>query len=297
MDAPKSFDEQDILDSYTYKVFDDVDLPLMSRLFEEKIDKRIVSALMRHEKYRVLFSFVERGGAFAGMEFVDWFTEKLNANCRNLGKATLQEFYEATGNDLTVVATDTTGHQKLVMNRLTAPNCPVVWAVRMSMSIPFLWQEVRWQNEWGKYRDEDISGHIVVDGGVLSNFPLNLVEGKDKEIRDVMGLSDAPSGGFLGFLIDEKVDVPGTDGTEPSKKNGILDEAQELKTVKRIMNLVDTMTEANDNSVIRAYPDHVCYLPAKGYGTTEFDMSEQRVELLIEAGRKTTSKYLDSLHK
>jgi len=36
------------------------------------------------------------------------------------------------------VASDTTESQLLVLNHLTAPGCPVVWAVRMSMSIPLV---------------------------------------------------------------------------------------------------------------------------------------------------------------
>ena len=58
-----------------------------------------------------------------------------------------------------MVATDTTGKEMLVLNRHTAPDCPTVWAVRMSMSIPLVWPEVVWQDEWGIYRGQSISGH------------------------------------------------------------------------------------------------------------------------------------------
>ena len=37
------------------------------------------------------------------------------------------------------------------LNHRTAPNCPVAWAVRMSMSIPFIWQAVVWEEAWGLY--------------------------------------------------------------------------------------------------------------------------------------------------
>ena len=37
------------------------------------------------------------------------------------------------------------------LNHRTAPDVPVAMAVRMSMSIPFVWREVVWQKEWGTY--------------------------------------------------------------------------------------------------------------------------------------------------
>ena len=62
------------------------------------------------------------------------------------------DFYQATGHELTVVAADTTAARLLVLNRHTAPDLPVKWAVRMSMSVPLLWEEVIWQEAWGATR-------------------------------------------------------------------------------------------------------------------------------------------------
>ena len=72
------------------------------------------------------------------------------------------------------MAADTTDSRMLVLNHRTAPDLPVVYAARMSMSVPLLWQEVIWQPEWGKYNGRDLTGHTIVDGGLLSNFPIEL---------------------------------------------------------------------------------------------------------------------------
>lgn len=297
MDIPASFDQQDILDSYTYRFFNEVDMPFLGKRSEENIDEKIFEHLMEHDRYRVLFSFIERGGVYEGRKFLEWLTEKLNADCRNLGTATLREFRDITGNELTVVASDTAAQEKLVLNSLTAPDCPVAWAVRMSMSIPFVWQEVRWQKSWGTYRGRDITGHTIVDGGVISNFPLDLVATGDPAIIDVMGTTGTVDAPQLGLLIDEKIEVPGAAGTEPKADEGLLEKAKELKTVKRLMRLVDTMTDANDKFVMSIHPSKVCRLPAKGYGTTEFDMSDKRVRLLIDAGRDAAKQCLGNIIK
>jgi predicted acylesterase/phospholipase RssA len=158
---------------------------LESRIQEEKNNKKnqiksnilgekLSRSLLGTESYRQLVSFVYFGGFFMGKAFLEWMQEKLNKGDKQLGHATFAEFYEQTGIDLTVVATDTTAKVMLALNHRASPDVPVAWAVRMSMSIPFFWQEVVWKKEWGKYHGEDIHGHIVVDGGVISNFPLGL---------------------------------------------------------------------------------------------------------------------------
>ena len=75
----------------------------------------------------------------------------------------------------------------LVLNHRTAPDVPVAMAVRMSMSIPFVWREVVWQKEWGTYCGIDKTGATIVDGGVLSNFPIDLVACSDERIKKIMG--------------------------------------------------------------------------------------------------------------
>ena len=181
----------------------------------------------------------------------------------------------------------------LVLNHRTAPDCPVAWAVRMSMSIPFVWQEVRWDAAWGSYCGADIAGHTVVDGGVLSNFPIDLFETTDDRVRKLMGDTDPAGADSLGLLIDETLEVPGAPARkEEGEGHQVLEKVEGLRTVRRVMRLVDTMTDAHDRSAIDKYPQKVCHLPAKGYGTTEFDMDPARLDALIAAGKAAMERHL-----
>ena len=83
--------------------------------------------------------------------------------------------------DSTVVASDVTDQEMLVLNARSSPDLPLAQAVRMSMSIPFVWQEAVWHRSWGSYRGWDITGHSVVDGRVLSNFPIRLISEESDE--------------------------------------------------------------------------------------------------------------------
>lgn len=298
MDIPENFDDLDIHNSLTYAIFKKVDIPFIPQLVEGVVDDCIFSALMKIDAYREMFSFVERGGLYAGDEFLKWLTEKLNARGRNLGHTTLSEFQDRTGSDLSMVASDTKDKEMRILNHRTAPDCPVKWAVRMSMSIPFVWQEVRWQVQWGPYLGEDITGHTFVDGGVLSNFPIDLLTSRDAEVVKIMGDTDPDEVPNLGFLIDEKLSVEGSgeaeieEGSE-SLESGLLNNIKRLKTIRRIRCLIDTMTSAHNTLAIEAHEKEICRLPAKSYGTTEFDMSDARLQALINAGRKAMKEYFD----
>lgn len=286
-------------------VFDAVDLPGPRKL-ERWIDERIMDELMKSKIYRMLFSFVELGGLYSGAAFLEWFREKLNAKKPGYADMTLAQFSEARGSDLSLVASDTGGRTMLVLNSRTAPNCPVAWAVRMSMSIPFAWQEVRWKKAWDPYNFVDVSGgqpkvekrsldgHTIVDGGALSNFPINLLTSDEPEVRAVMGDADPNAAPTIGLLIDEDLEVDGAPPppAEDGDETGIVEDLTKLRTVSRVMRLVNTITSAHDSQLIGTYDELICRMPAKTYGTMEFDMTEQRRDALIAAGQEAMQKHL-----
>jgi len=291
MDPPTAsdFTDEEKLRSVTMSIFSGLNLPGIPDILEKGLDKKLLDALLALPHYRQLFSFVECGGLFAGRKFLEWVREKLEVKGIDWN-ATLATFAAQTGSDLSLVVSDTSDVEMLVLNHRTAPDCPVAWAVRMSMSIPFVWREVVWQESWGKYLGRDKTGKIIVDGGVLSNFPIRLIDAEPTEhsfVREVMGETIASEAGTMGLLIDETLPVEGAaDTPKPPKLIG------QLRTVQRVARLVDTMTGAQDNSEIRNHEKDICRLPAKGYGTTEFDMTAERLEALINAGRNAMRSHL-----
>jgi hypothetical protein len=64
--------------------------------------------------------------------------------------------------------------------------------------------------------------------------------------------------------------------------------------VQRLRRLADTATGAHDKMVLDEYSHLVARLPAQGYGTTEFDMSDERRDALVRAGREAMALYLDT---
>lgn len=294
MGVPKSFDSDVINASATREWLRETDIALLPDGMEDRVDRWIVETLLKSALYCHIFSFVERGGWYSADAFLDWLRVKLdegtyNGQPRQFSAMTLAGFFEATGTDLTLLAADITDGRLLVLNHRTAPDLPLVWAVRMSMSIPLLWQEVIWQPAWGSYRGQEISGNAVVDGGLLSNFPIELFVTAEPMWTAVMG--PKKTGSLIGMLIDESIAVPGA----PVEENGAGSSVAELRTVNRIKAMVETVTQARDKGVISAYKQFVIRLPAKGYGTTEFDMTDERREALVDAGQQFAKAYFDQM--
>ena len=84
-----------------------------------------------------------------------------------------------------------------------------------------------------------------VDGGVLSNFPIELFISDEPQVTKLMGAKQDAL--VLGLLIDESLPVPPV-----ARKRGILVDVNVkpggLRTVQRLSRLIDTMTGAHDKN-------------------------------------------------
>ena len=103
-----------------------------------------------------------------------------------------------------------TSHELLVLPRdarklgIEPDELEVALAVRMSMSIPIFFEPVLHENP------ETGETHIIVDGGMLSNFPVWLFDCEDGE-------PDWPTFGLL--LVEPKPKVPSRSASR-SRKEG-----------------------------------------------------------------------------
>ena len=256
------------------------------------------------------FNLIERGGIFSARKFMDWMFERLESKGLDR-EITFRHLFEHSGKDLTLVGSDITGQQMLVLNHMTTPDLPVAWAVRMSMNIPFVWDPVVWQPGFGRYNGNNIEGHRIVDGGALSNFAIRLTTSDDPEVRAVMDNERfPPNDAFtLGFILDSNLPVPdappapGPEAAEQSKLMAFLNIIDYVRTdmtnptnaLNTFKELLLTMMVATDNLSIAAHTDQICRLPVQGFGTLEFGMTEERREALKQAAFNTTQQFLNGI--
>jgi predicted acylesterase/phospholipase RssA len=293
MGVPPDFTEEELADSAVKRVLEGIRINLIPGRLDSKLDAQLLSTFAASERFRNVMALIERGGWYGAERFLSWLRAKLDTGRsaggeRRFSHMTLSQLFDTTKVELSVVASDASDARMLVLNHRTAPQCPVVWAVRMSMSIPLLWDEVIWRADWGSYLDRDITGHAIVDGGLLSNFPLELFISDEPHVTKLMGPKGTST--VLGLLIDERLPVAAARGLLVSVNL----EAGELRTLQRLKRLVDAATTARDKMVIDEYSHLVARLPAQGYGTTEFDMPDARRSALVQAGRAALAAYLDA---
>jgi predicted acylesterase/phospholipase RssA len=299
--TPPPFTKEEIQASALRDFLRSLDLPFVPGFLEDRVDDAINDALLRWPAHRNVYAFVERGGWFSADKFLEWMAKKLDEGTykgtgphkgkpRAFSKMTLAEFHAATERDLSVVVSDTTAGRIRVLNHRTAPNCPLLWAVRMSMSIPLVWQEVTWLGDWDAYLTKSaLRDSIMVDGGMLSNFPLELFLSREKYVIDLMG--EPTAGRVLGLLLDDGLALPG-DPPAPETSAGGLD-LMKLRSVQRVLRLVNTMMTAHDKLVLDNYEHLVVRLPAKGYGAVDFGMSDEKRDRLVKAGYDATKAWFE----
>lgn len=172
-----------------------------------------------------------------------------------------------------VVASDLTARRLLVLPRdartfgVEPDDLDVALAVRMSAAVPFYFEPVRLTDR------ETGREHLVVDGGMLSSFPV--------WIFDVDGEPDWPTFGLK--LVEPEPRAPLGEHGGP-EGGGV---------VGFVKALVGTMLEAHD----RLYLEQADFartipIPTLGVRTTEFDLAPERAAALHEAGRRAAEEFL-----
>ncbi|MDA7026981.1 patatin-like phospholipase family protein [Bacillus sp. CLL-7-23] len=197
-----------------------------------------------------------RLGLYKGDKLESWIAEKLRAK----GISVFGDFEKGK---LKLIASDLTNGRMIVLPDdltkygLNPDRFSVARAVRMSCSIPYFFQPVKLKSSAGV--------SVVVDGGVLSNFPIWLFPDKK---RPVLGVTLMPN-------IKEK------------PKN-VVNNAFELFGA-----LFETMREAHDARHISSkHERNIIFLPVEEIVSTEFTVSKEKKLALIELGKKRTEIFL-----
>jgi NTE family protein len=222
-------------------------------------------------------------GLAHGEYFHSWFDELIDG--RTFDSVRRDDVPAGSTDDdpyrLRMIAADVTRRQLLVLPsdlrayRLPGTDDPIepdrlkiADAVRMSMSIPFFFQPITLvHGETGKES-------TIVDGGLVSNFPVWLFDVRKRKPR-------RPT---FGFLLHG-----GREGKPPNRFLATFD-----WPVRFSSDLFHTAMDAWDERFMsHSTTVRTCRVPAGDVGTTEFDLSDERKRLLVEGGRRAAEQFLD----
>jgi NTE family protein len=202
-----------------------------------------------------------RLGLYKGNVLEGWIAEKLALKG-------IRTFNDLSPNQLRVIASDLTNGRLVVLpNDLPKYGIPIetfsiAKAIRMSCSIPYFFEPVKIKSVDGS--------NVMVDGGVLSNFPMWLFDQENvKKVRPVLGIKLT------------------SDGSSQPPKNKINNAIQMFEA------LFETMKDAHDARYIsRKHEKNIIFIPTKGVLTTEFDLSEERKQALFHVGEQAANEFL-----
>ncbi|WLR53261.1 patatin-like phospholipase family protein [Bacillus tianshenii] len=190
-------------------------------------------------------------GLYKGNELEEWVEERL----RQKG---IQTFADLPDGKLRIIASNLTRGEMVVLPDdlhkygLRAGSFSVAKAVRMSCSIPYFFQPVKLYSVNGEK-------NIIVDGGVLSNFPVWLFMNEKR--RPVLGVKLSAN-------------------MESMPKHRICNGLEMYNA------LFATMKDAHDARYISsAVEKNIIFIPVSSVVTTEFNMDEEKKHKLMKLGR------------
>jgi NTE family protein len=224
-------------------------------------------------------------GWYKGEALTQWIAEKIAAKTGN-PNISFQQLYDQRQSfgrvSLYITGTDLSWQRLRVFSHETYPNMRIADAVRISASIPFYFQP-NWIDSAGRCfstNDSLSTRSLVVDGGLLANYPLAIFDSS----RYVAG--DLPNhyqrnAATLGLQLEEPwiVDSPLVQSMRPypiDNNNTYLKSIYKLLVDKPVKDLERTVLISNLslNPRIRKLP-------------------QKQVDELLESGRQAARKFIN----
>jgi NTE family protein len=176
-----------------------------------------------------------------------------------------------------VIVSDLTTRSLLVLTRdadrlgIDPDELDVALAVRMSVSIPLFFEPVQFINPRTGRR------HVLVDGGMLSNFPVWLFDNDEDQ--------SVPT---IGICLDEE-----SDECDPNRRSR-LGTAGLNAVIGFAKDLAHTTMSAMDRQYLaRSEFDRTISVPSLGVKSTDFNLTPAESWALYEAGRMAARAFLD----
>ncbi|MBB6454240.1 NTE family protein [Salirhabdus euzebyi] len=200
-------------------------------------------------------------GLYKGNRLEAWMKEKL------LAKG-IYRFSDLKPNTLKIVASDLSLGKIVVfpddlerLYNLDGNHYSIARAVRISASIPFFFRPV-------KFLGQTKRKNVLVDGGLLSNFPIWLFKDGEKKKRPILGMK-------ISSLYDR---IPARE------VNGAIDMFYALFT---------TMMQAHDARYIsKTTSDQIMFINTEEIEATDFHIDLETKKRLIDIGQRSAEKYL-----
>jgi NTE family protein len=226
-----------------------------------------------------LLTLLRRSGIYRGDELRDWLRDVL-------GEAGVETFADLRLDDPGAAVSPGEGHRLVVMASdisqgclrrlpweydrygLDADEVEVVDAVRASMSLPYFFRPVKLRDRVADKRC------LLVDGGMLSNFPVDVFDRRDGQ---------APRWPTLGLKLSAR----------PDAAQGVRHPIDGVWSMSRAM--IGTLTGFYDRIHLEREDvvARTIFIDTGKVSTTDFDLSREAAQQLYDNGRTAAERFLD----
>ncbi|GGH25283.1 patatin-like phospholipase family protein [Paenibacillus segetis] len=212
-------------------------------------------------------------GLYSGEALEEWMRQILKVKG-------VRTFGDLEKGKLTIIASDITRGRILILPDdlpkmgINPDTFEIAKAVRMSCSIPYFFDPVLLRLPSKQTKGKPFAGQFlhIVDGGLLSNFPLWLFDEDCKRKSGKM----IPTVGFQ---------MVGKNSNQPHVIRGPFSMLQAL---------VETMLSAHDERYIEQSNRYrTVKIPTLGVGTTQFDIDKKESLLLYESGLMAGNRFFE----
>ncbi len=209
-----------------------------------------------------IYRFINEYGLYRGDIFYRWIGKFIKEKTNN-ENISFKQVFEKYGIDLVITGTNVDRQKAVYFNHTDYPNMPIRLAIRISMSIPYVFRSI--------YFD----GDYYVDGGVLDNYPIWYFKDIEKTL------------GFKLVNDNEKRD------------DQIYHVDNRIRNIKGFsINLLNSILHQIERLHVKSnYWKHTITINSLGVKTMDFNLSDDKKCELIEEGYLTTQKFFQSSEK
>ena len=202
-----------------------------------------------------------------GIHAGDYVESFLSEKFEQKGKKYFKDIYENGESKLKVIASDVTRHKLIVLPddlveyNINPMEFEIAKAVRMSLSIPFFFEPV--------ILNKKENPSYIVDGGLLSNFPIWIFD-----------VSDRPRWPTFGLNLYNNVQ------SSNSNHHGL---------ISYLMDVIETSLSTNEEIYFKDCDCvRIVNIPTLGISTINFDITKEEMTSLFNSGYNSAKSFLET---
>lgn len=161
---------------------------LLNYSYVEMLEEVLNKKFEQLKEVRIM-NFVSKYGLDSGNNLINWVKEMMKRKGVD-PEITLKDFYNLNGIDFQIMATNLNKYCYKKFNYSDTPEVKVVDAIRMSISIPFL------------FTINEYDGDVHVDGGLIDSYPIQVFNG---DLDNFLGFKLINHGEMDTHDVDEPI--------------------------------------------------------------------------------------------